>query len=253
MSSHRFFCALPLSPGLSLDLPDNAARHACRVLRLRVGDELVLFDGVGGEYGCCISEVGRDRVTVDVQNWRDIERESPLEITLVQALQSGEKMDMTVQKAVELGVTRIVPVASRRSVVRLEGERAERRVGHWRNIVVAACEQCGRNRLPEVSALENLGHWLGKPVPGGVLRLMLDPGSEQTLNDITPPLSGGGVEVLIGAEGGLAPDEIQLAELAGFVSVRLGPRILRTETAGLATLSAIQCVWGDFRGRVDHV
>ena len=253
MSSHRFFCTLPLSSGLRLDLPDNAARHACRVLRLREGDKLVLFDGAGGEYVCCISGVGRDRVTVDVLDWREIERESPLEITLVQALQSGEKMDMTVQKAVELGVTRIVPVASRRSVVRLEGERAERRVGHWRNIVIAACEQCGRNRLPEVSALENLGHWLGKPVPEGVLRLMLDPGSERTLNDIPPPLAGGGVEVLIGAEGGLAPDEMKLAELAGFVPVRLGPRILRTETAGLATLAAIQCVWGDFRGRAGHV
>ena len=253
MTSHRFYCAEPLSVGVRLDLPENAARHACRVLRLRVGDDLVLFDGCGGEYFCRIAETGRDRVAVDVCEWHDVERESALSLILVQALQAGEKMDMTVQKAVELGISGIVPVASRRSVVRLAGERAERRVGHWRNIVVAACEQCGRNRLPVVSELCNLEQWLSRPVSRTVVRLMLDPYSSRTLDALPLPVPAGCIELLIGAEGGLTEEEMQLAESAGFVSVRLGPRVLRTETAGLAALAAIQCLWGDFRERRDHV
>jgi 16S rRNA (uracil1498-N3)-methyltransferase len=223
------------------------------VLRLRTGDDLVLFDGTGGEYAARIAVFGRDRVTVDVLEWRDVDREAPVSVTLVQALQSGEKMDMTVQKAVELGVSRIVPVASRRSVVRLEGERALRRIEHWRGVAVAACEQCGRNRVPEIAALESLERGLGKSVDQDVLRLMLAPGSVQTLGRIAPPAMGAKIELLIGAEGGLAPEEIDRARTAGYVSVRLGPRILRTETAGLAALAAIQCLWGDFTERADHV
>ena len=257
MSLPRFYCPISLSTalaaGLHVDLPENAARHASRVLRLRVGDDLVLFDGTGGEYDACIIIMGRERVSVDVLEWRDIECEAPIQLTLVQALQAGEKMDMTVQKAVELGVARVVPVTSRRGVVRLEGERALRRVEHWRGIVVAACEQCGRNRVPEVLNLESLDRWLGKSAGNDVLRLMLAPGSAQTLGCFTPPLLGGKVELLIGAEGGLAPEELELAVRAGYVGVRLGPRILRTETAGLAALAAIQCLWGDFREGVDHV
>lgn len=244
---------MPLSAHLHLDLPESAARHACRVLRLRQGDDLVLFDGDGGEYVARIAELGREKVSVDILEWHDTECEAPINITLVQALQSGEKMDMTVQKAVELGVVRIVPVASRRSVVRLDGERAMRRVEHWRGVAISACEQCGRNRVPEVPALEGLERWLGKPASKGALRLMLAPGSALTLDSITPPAPGGQVELLIGAEGGLAPEEMEMAALAGFISVRLGPRILRTETAGLAALAAIQCLWGDFREGADHV
>lgn len=236
-----------------MDLPENAARHACRVLRLRVGDDLVLFNGCGGEYACCIESAGRDRVTVAVQQWLQVERESGLDISLVQALQSGEKMDTTVQKAVELGVARIVPVASQRSVVKLEGERAARRLEHWRGVVVAACEQCGRNRLPVVEGLVGLTAFLRSAPAPGTLRLMLAPGAAHSLRDMPPPVVGGRIELLIGAEGGLSPEEMQLAEAAGFLSVRLGPRILRTETAGLATLAAIQCLWGDFTGGADHV
>ena len=247
----RFYCPEPLASALPLNprvnLPENAARHASRVLRLRVGEDLVLFDGAGGEYAARIATIERDRVAVDILDWRDIECESPISLTLVQALQSGEKMDMTVQKAVELGVSHIVPVASRRSVVRLEGERALRRVEHWRGVVVAACEQCGRNRVPEVSALQGLDRWLAKAVGQDVLRLMLAPGAELSLDSIEPKQSAQ-IELLIGAEGGLAPEELEMAMAAGFISVRLGPRILRTETAGLAALAAIQFLWGDFRG-----
>ena len=253
MSGPRFYCPVPLAEGLRLDLPENAARHAGKVLRLREEDELVLFNGAGGEYACRIARVGKTCVTVNVLELHAVEREAPLAITLVQALQAGEKMDLTVQKAVELGVARIVPVVSQRGVVRLEGERALRRVEHWRAVVVSACEQCGRNHLPEVTSLVGLKSWLSQSEAIGALRLMLLPGSGRTLNDFSPPGAGGRIELLIGAEGGLAPEEVQLAEAAGFVPIRLGPRVLRTETAGLAALAAIQCLWGDFREEADHV
>ena len=256
MSPPRFFSpdalSAELSVGVRIELPENAARHASRVLRLRAGDDLTLFDGQGGEYGARIITVGRDRVEADVLTWSGIERESPVSVTLVQALQSGEKMDITVQKAVELGVARIVPVSSRRSVVRLAGERAARRVEHWRGVAVAACEQCGRNRVPQVADLMALEQWLGEPGEQGVLRLMLAPGAEKSLESFVPAhnerIGPGKIELLIGAEGGLAPEELAMAEAAGYRAVRLGPRILRTETAGLAALAAIQCLWGDFRG-----
>ena len=253
MTAPRFYCPVPLSAGSCVDLPENAARHACRVLRLRAGDEITLFDGDGGEYAARIADVARERVSVEVLQWRDVECEAPIRLALVQALQAGEKMDMTMQKAVELGVARIVPVASQRSVVRLDGERALRRLVHWRGVVASACEQCGRNRGPEVSPLAGLDRWLGQPAASGALRLMLVPGAAQTLNDLAIPAPGAEIELLIGAEGGLAPDEVALAAAAGYLGVRLGPRILRTETAGLAALAAIQCLWGDFGKGVDHV
>lgn len=253
MSSPRFYCPLPLSPGQSAFLPEGAARHAVKALRLRAGDALTLFDGSGGESAARIVGIERERVAVEVLAWHDVECESPLAVTLIQALQSGEKMDLTVQKAVELGVAGIVPVISRRSVVRLDGERAVRRVAHWRGVAVSACEQCGRNRLPEVAALQGLERWLALPPAPGVRRLMLAPGAVHTLASLPPPTAEERIELLIGAEGGLAPEEMELAAAAGFVAVRLGPRILRTETAGLAALAAMQCLWGDFKGEVDHV
>ena len=253
MTAPRFYCPVPLTVGAGVDLPENAARHACRVLRLRAGDELTLFDGAGGEYAARIAAVARERVSAEVLHWRDVECEAPLRLALVQALQAGEKMDMTMQKAVELGVARIVPVASKRSVVRLDGERALRRLAHWRGVVASACEQCGRNRVPEVTPLAGLDRWLGEPAASGALRLMLVPGAAQTLNDLAIPAPGAEIELLIGAEGGLAPEEVALAAAAGYLGVRLGPRILRTETAGLAALAAIQCLWGDFGKGVDHV
>ena len=253
MVAPRFYCPQPLSIDLLVDLAPGVAKHACRVLRLRTGDDLVLFDGTGGEYAARIAVLGRERVSVEVLGWRDTECEAPINVLLIQALQAGEKMDMTVQKAVELGVAGIVPVISRRSVVRLDGERAMRRVDHWRGVAIAACEQCGRNRVPEVVAVEVLEQWLVKSPGKGVLRLMLAPGSAQTLDSIAPPAPGGRVELLIGAEGGLTAEEMERAAVAGFISVRLGPRVLRTETAGLAALAAIQSLWGDFRGAADHV
>ena len=246
MNLPRFYCPGPLVSSGVIDLPANAARHANRVLRLRVGDELVLFDGAGGEYVARIERIERDRVTADVIAWRDVDCESPLAITLVQALQAGEKMDLTVQKAVELGVAKIVPVSSRRGVVKLDGERAARRVVHWQAVAASACEQCGRNQLPTVGDIVPLGRWLAQTPVSNALRLMLVPTATQTLAEIRAPVAGESVELLIGAEGGLAPDEIEAAAAAGYVGVRLGPRILRTETAGMAALAVIQCLWGDF-------
>lgn len=249
MNFPRFYCPAPLADhpaGSDLPLPDSIARHAIRVLRLRPGDQLVLFDGLGGEYPAQLTEVGRNDAAVALGTWRAVEREAPLPLTLIQAVQAAEKMDLTIQKAVELGVAAIVPATSRRSVVRLSGERAERRLEHWRGIVASACEQCGRNRLPGVAELASVSEVLTQlpAISGGELRLMFLPDAEHSLATLPPP---SGVTLLVGAEGGLDPVEEQAALAAGFTPVRLGPRVLRTETAGLAALAAMQALWGDFR------
>ncbi|WP_374328770.1 16S rRNA (uracil(1498)-N(3))-methyltransferase [Azonexus sp.] len=243
MNLPRFYCREALSPGAHVDLPEPVARHAVRVLRLPPGAPMVLFDGRGGEYLAHIQRIERDRVVAELASWTEVERESPLQVTLVQALQAGDKMDFTIQKAVELGVSGIVPVDSRRSVLKLAGERAARRVAHWQGVAASACEQCGRNQVPIVAPLERLDQWLARPADG-VLRLMLAPDAEMTLADLVPAQQ---VQLLIGAEGGLDPQEVIAARQAGFQAVRLGPRVLRTETAGLAALAALQALWGDFR------
>lgn len=244
MNSPRFYCREPLAPGARIDLPEPVARHAVRVLRLPPGATLVLFDGRGGEYEARIERIEKDRVVVALGAWQNLERESPLSITLVQALQAGEKMDFTIQKAVELGVAGIVPVESRRSVTRLAGERAAKRWAHWQGVAASACEQCGRNHVPLVAPVEPLDRWLGRPAEGD-LRLMLAPGAEVSLADLPQARN---VQLLIGAEGGLDPQEVIAAQQVGFKAVRLGPRVLRTETAGLAALAAMQALWGDFKG-----
>jgi 16S rRNA (uracil1498-N3)-methyltransferase len=244
MNLPRFYCREALSPGAHVELPEPVARHAVRVLRLPPGAPMVLFDGRGGEYPARIERIERDRVRAELGAWREVERESPLAITLVQALQVGEKMDFTIQKAVELGVRDIVPVESRRSVMRLAGDRAGKRVAHWQGVAASACEQCGRNQVPLVAPLEKLENWLARPADG-VLRLMLAPDAGQTLADLAPATN---IQLLIGAEGGLDPQEVMAAQHAGFQAVRLGPRVLRTETAGLAALAALQILWGDLGG-----
>lgn len=249
MNLPRFYCREALAPGAHVELPEPVARHAVRVLRLPPGAPMVLFDGRGGEYPAHIERIERDRVFAELAEWREVERESPLAVTLVQSLQAGDKMDFTIQKAVELGVRDIVPVESRRSVLKLAGERAAKRGAHWQGVAAAACEQCGRNQVPLVAPLERLDHWLARPA-GHALRLMLAPDASQSLTDLPPASS---VQLLIGAEGGLDPQEVTAARHAGFQAVRLGPRVLRTETAGLAALAALQALWGDFRGGDKHV
>lgn len=241
----RFFCPPQLHAQRVVGLPEAAAHHALRVLRLHAGDPVVLFDGEGGEYAGRLVEAGR-AVRVELGAWRDIERESPLRITLAQALPAGDKMDWIVQKAVELGAARIVPLAAARSVVRLAGERAARRVEHWRQVAVSACEQCGRNRVPEVLPVLDLRRWLaGLAQEQGEtdgLRLLLSPGAGRRLGEASPQ---GGVVLLIGPEGGLTDDEAAAAAACGFRAASLGPRILRTETAGLAALAALAALHGD--------
>ena len=244
MNLPRFYCREALSPGAHIDLPEPVARHAVRVLRLPPGASVVLFDGRGGQYEACIERIEKNRVVASLGAWLDIECESRLAVTLIQAVQAGEKMDFTIQKAVELGVAEIVPVDSRRSVTKLVGERAGKRVAHWQGVAASACEQCGRNQVPQVAPLEKLESWLARPASQG-LRLILAPDAEFALADL-PPVKN--VQMLIGAEGGFDPQEISAAKQAGFQAVRLGPRVLRTETAALAALAAMQALWGDFKG-----
>ncbi len=248
----RFYCREALAPAAQVELPAPVARHAVRVLRLTPDTPLILFDGRGGQYPARLVRIEKDRAWAELGAWQDIERESNLDITLVQALQAGDKMDFTIQKAVELGVGAIVPVESRRSVLKLAGERAGRRVAHWQGVAAAACEQCGRNQVPLVAPLARLDQWLARPAPDA-LRLVLAPGAALTLREL--PLRERSlpemphqpqIQLLIGAEGGLDPQEIIAAEHAGFQAVRLGPRVLRTETAGLAALAALQAMWGDW-------
>jgi 16S rRNA (uracil1498-N3)-methyltransferase len=242
MVAPRFHVPQPLAERMRLALPEAAAHHATRVLRLRTGDAVTLFDGRGGEYAARVAAIGKRDVEVDVGHHDPVERESPLAVTLVQALSSGERMDVTIQKAVELGVARIVPVASERGVVRLQGERADKRVAHWRQIAVSACEQCGRNRIPEVSAICPLATWLAG-ADSGVARWMLTPGAAVALRDLPRPDRP--IELLVGPEGGFTPEEEDQARRAGFAPVRLGPRVLRTETAAPALLAALLALWGD--------
>jgi len=243
MTVPRFFVPLPLAEGQVLTLPPSAAHHAARVLRLRINDPLILFNGEGGEHEAVITAIGKHDVQAEIGKHQIIERESPLSITLVQAISSGERMDHTIQKAVELGVTRIIPVDSERTVVRLTGERASKRVLHWQQIVISSCEQCGRNRVPHVQAIIPLAGWLASP-GGDTLRWVLSPGAPVTLRQL--PVPDRTIELLVGPEGGFTGDEIAAAQRAAFQPVCLGPRVLRTETAAPALLAAVQALWGDF-------
>jgi 16S rRNA (uracil1498-N3)-methyltransferase len=243
MTAARFHIPLPLAPGERTALPEAAAHHAARVLRLRGGDAVTLFNGQGGEYAAVITAIGKHQVEVEVGAHAAIERESPLTVTLVQALSSGERMDLTIQKAVELGVTRIVPVESERSVVRLKGERADKRRAHWRQVVISACEQCGRNRVPAVEPLLPLAVWLAGE-ESTALRWLLAPGAATALRAQAHPDRA--IELLVGPEGGFTDAEVAAAQRAGYQPVRLGPRVLRTETAAPALLAALQALWGDF-------
>ena len=243
MMNPRFFCPDGLQPDSEMILPAAVAHHAERVLRLAVGEGVTLFDGRGGECDAVLVALGRQPLA-RLGPRRAVERESPLAITLVQALAAGDKMDWVVQKAVELGVAAIQPVAAERSVLKLAGERAAKRVAHWQQIVVSACEQSGRNRVPEVAEILPLARWLGTPFAGR--RLILAPGDAGALVRMAPP--DGPLAVLVGPEGGWSPAELGLAMRAGCDPLALGPRVFRSETAGLAALAALQTLWGDFPG-----
>ena len=242
----RIFLSGELRPRSECRLPPAQAHHVVRVLRLAQGDAVTLFNGDGAEYDAMVASVTRDAVTVKIGDARSGAREPALEIVLGQALSSGERMDYTVQKAVELGVAAIHPLAAARSVVRLTGERAEKRVAHWQAVVVSACEQSGRNRVPPVAPVAELAAWLARPAAGGAgaLRLLLSPTGATRLRDLPRPAAS--IVLLAGPEGGFTPEEEAAARHCGFTPVRLGPRVLRTETAAVAALAALQALWGDF-------
>jgi 16S rRNA (uracil1498-N3)-methyltransferase len=240
----RFFCPPPLADGTEVALPAGAAHHAARVLRLASGAAVTLFDGEGGECAAQLSRVDGGGVIARVSVRRAVERESTLAITLVQGLAAADRMDYAIRKAVELGVGAIVPVKTARSVARLDRERALRRVEHWRQIIIGACEQCGRNRLPAIRAPCDLLEWLHAPSSAS-MRLLPEPDAGQGLSQLAQP--EGAIELLVGPEGGLAPQESAAALAAGFRAVRLGPRILRTETVAPAALAAMNALWGDWR------
>lgn len=239
----RLYVEAAIAPGAEVELDTEAAHHARTVLRLSAGDRIVLFDGRGGEYEAELVFVARAGVRARVGARAEVERESPLDLTLVQCVSRGERMDYTVQKAVELGVNRIVPVTSRRTVVRLDPARAAKRRQHWAGVVRHAAEQSGRTRVPELAEVTTFDAWLARP--GAGRRLLLDPRSELSL--ATAAQGARAMTLIAGPEGGFEPGEIEAAVAAGAEPVRLGPRTLRTETAAIAALAVLQALAGDLR------
>ena len=236
---------LPLSPGARLRLPDEAAAHLLRVLRLREGDACVLFNGDGYDYDARVVAADKRGGEVEVLAQRAVDNESPLRIVLVQGIARGEKMDLILQKATELGVARIVPVDAERTEVRLEGGRLAKRVAHWQAVVTSACGQCGRARVPELDAPVDLST-IASRVADAAPRLSLDPGGQHTLAGLSASVQPATtVALAIGPEGGWSPRDRERLRAAGFEGLRLGPRILRTETAGLAAIAALQALYGD--------
>ncbi|GHT81175.1 ribosomal RNA small subunit methyltransferase E [Betaproteobacteria bacterium] len=246
--SARFYFPGELPHQGEVELGSAAAHHALKVLRLAPGDPLVLFDGSGGELRARLDIRGRAAFAVDGL-WQALSRESALNIVLVQALASGDKMDWVIQKAVELGAAGVIPVQAGRSVLKLGGERADKRILHWQQVIVAACEQCGRNRLPFVTPITTLTAYLD--AAREVQRLILAPGGERLASVIaalqaeSAPSAPLPLHLLVGPEGGWSEGELAQAVRAGCRPVGFGPRILRTETAGLAALAVVQAGWGD--------
>ncbi len=245
MAAPRFFVALDLSQamvGETVGLPDAAAHHAVRVVRLAIGDALTLFDGRGGEYAATLSRIDKHGAAVRVERFEPADRESLLELTLAQAIAANDAMDYAVRKAVELGVTSIQPLVTERSAPLPAGERNARRLAHWRHIAIAACEQCGRNRVPEIAGPQVLSAWLAA-WPGSGFVLAADAATSlAAVEQPAPPIA-----LLVGPEGGLTERDVAVARARGFSPVRLGARVLRTETAGVAGLAVLQSRWGDLR------
>jgi len=232
-----------LAPGAAVCLPAAAAHHLSRVLRAGIGDQVVVFNG-GVEYTASITRIAKNSVTVKLAAGSPVDLETPLVCLLAQAISSGERMDITLQKAVELGVRAVQPLFSERSVVRLTGERAEKRVAHWRQVMVSACEQCGRNLIPDLAVPLSFTDWLGnlEPLRSGELRVLLSPRATTRPADLPRPAA---VTLLAGPEGGFTETEAALAQHYGFVALKLGPRVLRTETAALVALATMNVLWGD--------
>jgi 16S rRNA (uracil1498-N3)-methyltransferase len=247
MSTPRFYCdpliSDKLALGAQIKLPENAAIHSTRALRLEIGDAAILFNGDGHNYLAELIFIKKNEVIAKINDMIAVKNESPIKVILAQAISSGDRMDFTIQKAVELGVTEIQPIASQRSVVKLSSDRADKRREHWQNVVNSACEQSGRAFVPKVAKPMTLANWLATK-PDAQTKVTLSPTANVSFKELTTPK--GNICLLVGAEGGLTDDEISLAALEGFIPVRLGNRILRTETAPLAAIATMQTIWGDF-------
>ncbi|MDI1254380.1 16S rRNA (uracil(1498)-N(3))-methyltransferase [Thermomonas sp.] len=239
----RVHVELRLAAGIEIELPESATNHLARVLRLGIGDTCVLFNGDGHDYPAHLVEAGKRVVRVEVGHGIAINNESPLRLILLQGITRGEKMDLILQKATELGVASLHPLYSQRSEVRLDGARADKRLAHWRGVVVSACEQSGRARVPDVTMPLPLAQTLAA-MPDGGLRLILDPDADASLSQLTLDPSQP-VCLAVGPEGGWSPQDLDQLRAAGFSGMRLGPRVLRTETAGIAALAALQAFHGD--------
>lgn len=240
MERPRFFTRQVLAEGAEIELESEPARHIARTLRMQPGDHLVLFDGSGNEYPGELVTADRRRVRIRCGAPGNIDRESHLAVELGIAISRGDRVDWVVQKATELGIARIAPLLTTRGL-NLPADRREKKHGHWQRIAESACEQCGRNRVPEVAEPQSLGHWLDNV--DAPLRLVLDPRAQP--GELPPEADA--IALLCGPEGGLEDEEVKRARGAGFGTLQLGPRILRTETAPLAALAVLQARWGDLR------
>ena len=237
----RIFTDSPLAVGSQCQLDDNAANHVGRVLRMQAGQALLLFNGDGQDYHATITEAGKKHVLVAVTEAAENETESPLRVVLAQTLSKGDRMDYAVQKAVEMGVSEIVPLTTERCDVKLKGDREDKRLRHWQQVAISAAEQCGRARVPDIQPVMTVQQWL-EHARACDLRLVLHHRTERSLNTLEKPSS---IALMIGPEGGLTAEEIALAEDNGFLPVALGPRVLRTETAPVAAIALCQWLWGD--------
>jgi len=243
MSRARLFSPAPLSGNTDVTLTGDQARYIGRVLRLKPGDGFTVFDGRGGEYPATVTTISKTTVQISIDTIEQRDTESPLAIHLLQGVSRGERMDFVVQKATELGVQRITPVLTEFSVVKLSSDRAKKRVQHWSNISISACEQCGRNILPTIDAPQPLRNWFGDNLGAADTRLLLRPDANLSLTTLEQ--TGGNITLLVGPEGGFSEAEYEQAEIAGFTAVRFGPRILRTETAAIAAIAVLQSLHGD--------
>ncbi len=238
----RIFIDQNLAEGQQYPLSGSAAHHITHVLRMKAGQSLALFNGKGGQFVAEIRSISKKGVDVVTHQHHREDRESHLQITLAQGISRGERMDYTLQKAVELGVARIVPVLCDYTNVKLDDARISKRHEHWRNIIINACEQCGRNRLPELLPVQDFDKWISDEQRG--LKLILHPVAAKTLGQLRPLQQA--ITLLAGPEGGFSDNEVSLSVKYEYQPVILGPRILRTETAALAAISACQTLWGDF-------
>ena len=242
MPTPRIYLSTPLQPDSDVVLDSRALGHVVRVLRSRAGDEVILFNGDGNDYAARLVEVRKDYAQCHVQTSQPSATESHLVIELAQGISRGERMDYTIQKAVEMGVQRLIPLSTERSQVKLSGDREAKRLQHWQGIILHACEQCGRSRIPELLPVQRLDQWLAKRAPM-THALFLDPTGDLSAKDLCLPVDS--LSLLVGPEGGLSSAERELATRMGFLRLRLGPRVLRTETAALTALAALQAIWGD--------